>query len=173
MADEKIVLVQEEPRGASQTIEIPIAVGQGDINFPDIPELRSDSEFRVIIKGIRHISPKVSPFGPVTGTANTPLADIVNIFLQLYSDGWLKGYNIPLLTLNDMADADATTATTIPYRNKATKLSNWKIAWNKSKVHFAPGTVATVASVLVLDIEYDRLIYNPDSKEWEPVIGPA
>lgn len=172
MADEKIVLVQEEPRGASQTVEIPIIAGQGDINFPDIPELRSDQELKVIIKGIRHISPKVSAFGPVTGTANTPLADLPNIFLQIYSEGWLRGFDIPLLTLNDMADADAAAATTIPYRTKATKLADWKIGWNKSKVHFAPGTVASINSVLVLDIEFARFIKN-DSGQWDEVIGPA
>lgn len=173
MADEQIILVQEEPRGASQTVEIPLTAGQGDINFPDIPELRSDSELKVIIKGIRHVSPKVSARGPVTGTANTPLADLPNIFLQLYSDQWLKGYNIPLLVLNDMADADATTATTIPYRNQATKFADWKISWNKSKVHFAPGTVASGNTVLILEIEYERFIYNNDSKQWELVLGPA
>jgi hypothetical protein len=165
------ILIQEQPRGASQTVEIPIAAASADINFPDIPELRSDAEFRVIIKGIRHITNKVLTNGPVTGVVNTPRVDMVKISLQLYSEGWLRGYNIPLLTLNDMADADSAVATTIPYRTKATRFDDWQISWNKSKVHFSPGTTAAGASVLVLEIEYER--YRLSNGSWVLVTGPA
>lgn len=156
---EKQFLMQE-PRGASEIIEIPIANGaSGTITLPDVPQLRNQGKEMVIIKSIRLISPKVLSNAPTLGTAVTPLADLVKLSLILYSEGWEKGHLIPVLSLNDTADADSTAATTIPYRTNTTYLDNWKnVDWNKSKLVFSAGTTAAGASALVLEVQYQRFI---------------
>jgi hypothetical protein len=63
-----------------------------------------------------------------------------------------------LLILNDVADADSTTSSTIPFRNKTTKLANWTdVDWNKSYIQFANGTAASQASTIMLEVEYLKL----------------
>jgi hypothetical protein len=170
--NERLILIQEAPRGASQVIELPITTGQGSNKFPDSPEIQSNAELKIVITGINLITPKVLGFGPITGTANTPLVDLRNLNLILYSDGWQKGVNIPVLTLNNVADSDATTATTIPFRNRSTKFDKWKIAWNKSTWQFSPGTVATATSVMLLEVEYIRYELDEKTGMWVELIGP-
>lgn len=151
------MIVQEEPRGPSEIIEIPIASGATRVTLPDVPQLRNQGDQVVIIKSIRLITAKVLTNAPTLGTAVTPLADLKKISLILYSNGWEKGHLIPVLVLNDVADADSTSATTIPYRSKTTRLSNWQdVDWNKSALQFSAGTSAAGASALVLEVEYIR-----------------
>lgn len=151
------ILVQQEPRGASEIIEIPIASGATRVTLPDVPQLRNQGDQLVIIKAIRVITAKVLTNAPTLGTAVTPLADLRKMSLSIYSQGWEKGHLIPLLLLNDVVDADAASATTIPYRPETTRLNNWQdVDWNKSYIQFSPGTSAAGASACVLEVEYVR-----------------
>lgn len=162
-------LIMQEPRGASEIIEIPIASGaSGSVTLPDVPQLRNQGSEVVIIKSIRLITAKVLTNAPTLGTAVTPLADLRKLSLILYSEGWEKGHLIPVLTLNDVADADSTAATTIPYRQQTTYLDNWKnVDWNKSKLQFSTGTTAAGASALVLEVQYQR--YLRDGNTLRPI----
>jgi len=139
-----MILVNEEPRGPSELIEIPVtANGVTRINIPDIQQLRSQQGQVIIVKGIRTITAKVLTNAPITGSVVSPIAELRKASLVLYADGWEKGHLIPLLTMVDEADADATTATTIPYRFKTTKFDDWKnVDWSKSYIQFSNGTVS-------------------------------
>lgn len=151
------IFVQEEPRVASELIEIPVASGASRATIPDVPQLRNQGDQVIVIKSIRLITAKVLSTGPVTGTTNMALADLIKCSLVLYSDGWEKGHLIPLLVLNDVADSDGTTATTIPFRYSKTALANWQnVDWNKSYIQFASGTTASAARVVILEVEYQR-----------------
>ena len=153
------IIVQEEPRVASELIEISISSGAaGRVTLPDVPQLRNQGDQIVIIKTLRLITDKVLTFAPTTGAATTPLADLQKISLVIYSNGWEKGHYIPVLTLNDVADADSTAATTIPYRMHTTRLADWKdLDWNKSYLQFSNGTSAAGDSTMILEVEYMRL----------------
>ena len=152
------LLVQQQPIEASELVEIPVSNGASTAVIPDQPQLRNQGGEKIIIKAIRLITPKVLANAPVLGTANTPLADLQNMALILYSDGWEKGHNIPLLTLNDVNDSDSTAATTIPFVNSIPSFGNWNdIDWNKSKLVFASGQVASQASACILQVSYIRV----------------
>lgn len=166
-----IILVQEEPRGPSQLVEISVPTnGSQKIKLPDVQQLRSQEGQIIIIKGIRLISFKVLARGMTLNAVNAPLAELQKISLTIYSEQWEKGQMIPLLTLNDMADADSTAATTIPYRNKATKFNSWRnVDWAQSFLLYSNGTVSANAPyVVMLDVDYIKL----DAKG-NPIIGPS
>lgn len=166
---EQIILVQEEPRGPSQLIEVPIpAQAVSTVAFPDIQQLRSMSGQRIIIKAIRLITAKVLAVGPTTNLNNAAIAELRKCSLIIYCEGWEKGQLIPVLTLNDVADADATAATTIPYRQNPSKFANWEnVDWSKTKAIFNPVT-SGAAYCLMFDVEYVKL----DSQGKE-IIGPS
>jgi len=151
------ILVQEEPRGASELIEIAVASGATQVTLPDVPQLRNQGDQVIVIKSIRLITAKVLSNAPTLGTATTSLTDLKKMSLILYSQGWEKGHLIPLLVLNDVCDSDSTAATTIPYRTSSTRLNDWTdVDWNKSKLMFSSGTSASGASACLLEVEYQR-----------------
>lgn len=166
-----ILLVQEEPRGPSQLIEIPVTVnGIQKVKLPDVQQLRSTDNQIVVIKAIRLVTPKVSPRCATLAFPNAPLAELQKMFLVIYCEGWEKAQLIPLLVLNDVVDADSTAATTIPYRNKATRFNDWrKVDWAQSFLQFGNGSVSANTSYgVMLEVEYVKL--NNQNLE---IIGPS
>lgn len=160
-------LVQEEPRGPSQLIEIPVITnGLGDIAFPDVPELRNQTDQKIIIKAIRCIPDSILTNAPISGNVVAPLAELQKISLVIYSEGWLKGKNIPICTLIDTF----TEASGIPWRDRTTQLANWEnVDWNKCKLEYSNGTVtAGVPYTVILEVEYLKLDISGHE-----IIGPA
>lgn len=168
---DRMILVQEEPRGPSQLVEIPVpAQVVQRVQLPDVQQLRSTLDNNIIIKAIRLITDKTLTNAPTIGTANATLGELRKISLVLYCEGWEKGQLIPILTLNDTADADAANATTIPYRNKTTRFNNWKnVDWSKSYLQYSNGTSSSGSAYSVLlEVEYVKL--NSLGQE---IIGPS
>jgi hypothetical protein len=163
--ESKVILVQNEPRGASQLIEVPVknnAVQR--IPFPDIQQLRSTTDLSIILKAIRLITVSVLSAAPTIGGANAPLTELVKMSLVLYCEGWEKGYLIPLLSLNDLNGG----ATDTPHAYQKTRFDNWRnVDWTKSYILLANGTQTAGAPYnVIFDVEYLRL----DSKGQE-VLG--
>lgn len=79
--ESKIILVQDEPRGPSQLIEVQVtANGVGRLVFPDVPQLRSTIDQTIVIKQIRLITPEVLVRGPISGLVGAPVAELQKIF---------------------------------------------------------------------------------------------
>lgn len=156
-----VMLIQEEPRGPSILVEVPITDTRQKVQLPDVQELRSTTATTIIIKAIRLLTIKVLANGIISNLPNAPLTEMINATLTLYSQGWLKGQNIPILVLNDVNDSDATTASTIPFRNRATKMADWKnVDWPKSFIQFANSFTPTPSYVFILEVEYLKLDAN-------------
>lgn len=157
-----IMLVQEEPRGPSQLVECPVPSATQRQRLPDVQQLRSQEGQKIIIKAIRLITDKVLPFAMTLEGTNAPLAELQKICLVLYSQGWEKGQMIPVLSLNDMADADSANGTTIPYRNRTTRLNNWQnVDWAQSYLLYANGQPAAgTPYVVMFEVEYVKLDIN-------------
>lgn len=156
---DKIILVQEEPRGPSILIEIPVLTdGKGKVTFPDVPQLRNTTLQTVIIKAIRLVTSDLLTNAPINGNVAIPLAEAKKISIILYAEGWEKGQNIPLLVLNDVA----TPAGTFPYRYEKTSFANWKnVDWNKSYAQYSNLTSsANTPYVIMLEVEYIKLDSN-------------
>ena len=160
------MLVQEEPRGPSVLIEVNVPTnGAQRVNFPDISQLRSTTDLRIILKGLRLISNEVLTNGMISPFVNAPATELAKIAVVIYAEGWEKGQSIPILSLNDMEF----TVGAIPFRKNPTKFDNWvNVDWPKSYLQFANGTLSAGAPyVVLLDCEYqrinaqNRLIYGP------------
>lgn len=168
--EKQIILVQEEPRGPSQMVEIPVATGQQRVPLPDVQQLRNTQGQTIVIKAIRLITAKVLTAAPIGGQTTAPRDELRKMSLVLYAEGWEKGQLIPVLEFNDNHDSDTAAATTISFRGTATRLADWKnVDWPKSYLQFSNGTAAAGGPYAVLlDVEYIKLDAN--NKE---IIGPS
>src|SRR5882672_4256197 len=155
-ATERIILVQEEPRGPSQLIEIPVpAQVISKLLLPDIQQLRSQVGQIIIIKALRVIPDVVLVTAPTIGGPNAPLTELQKLSLVLYCEGWEKGQLIPLLTLVDTF----TEASGVPWKSRTTRFDNWKnVDWSKSFLQWSNGTPSSgTAYSVILEAEYVKL----------------
>jgi len=172
-----LMLVQEEPRGPSQIIEVtPLANGLSKVNFPDVSNLRNEADQIIIIKAMRVVVPGVLNIAPVSGNPVAPLTELQKCSAVLYCEGWLKGNYIPLLEMNDLFIEGSG----IPYRNRTMKLDSWKnLDWSKSFIEFSNGTVTVgVPYTFVFEVEYVKMRYEiaadgTKTGNLVEIIGPA
>lgn len=150
------IMVQEEPRGPSILIEVNVtANGQQRITFPDVAQLRSTVDQKIIIKCIRLVPPEILTNGVLSGNVTAPVTELQKMTVVIYSQGWEKGQYIPALTFNDYAFATGSA----PFRFNSTYLDNWtNVDWPKSYLQFANGTTSVGAPYTVLfDVQYVKL----------------
>lgn len=159
--DNTVVYVQEQPRGPSELIEIPVTVaGVSRVNIPDIQQLRSQVGQIVIIKSMRLITADVLTNGVITGFANAPATEVKKISLVVYSNGWEKGHYIPLQVLNDTRLA---TGSVYALRDYQTDFDSWQnVDWSKSYLQYSNGTGGAVLAgslpyVVMLEVGYVKL----------------
>lgn len=148
------VIVQTEPRGPSVLIEVNVQNnGSQRVPFPDISQLRSTTDLKIVIKGMRLISSNVLTNGVISANTTAPDSELQKMSITLYAEGWEKGQTIPLVTLNDMQ------GTPLPFRETPTRFDNWvNLDFPKSYIQFANGTSSVGAPYVVLiDCEYVRL----------------
>jgi hypothetical protein len=152
--NDKMMLIQEAPRGASYLIEVPVTGANSPVPLPLIQELTSDTTQNVIIKSLRVVTDQELTNAPTLGNVVAPLTELQKISLIIYAEGWEKGYLIPILSLNNLF----TEGSGIPYRDRTMKLDNWQnVMWNKSKLVYSNGTVPVGAPyVVLLETEYQR-----------------
>jgi len=163
------LLVQQEPRGPSQLIEIPVTAafnGLTRVPIPDIPLLRNAGARIILIKGMCLITPSVLPVAPTAGQVNAPLTELRKASLTLYSHQWEKGMLIPLLSMNNIY----TEGSGEPWVSQPFKLDDWAdVDWNKSYITYANGTpVAGAPYTILFDVLYQKV--NTDGT---PVKGPG
>ena len=161
------VLYQPEPRGPSELVEIEVLTnGQQRVKFPDVQQLRSTTNQKIILKAIRVITDEVLTNAMLSVNANAPIAELQKIALVIYCEGWEKGHLIPILTLNDMH----TEGGAAPHRYAQTNFNDWQnVSWDKCYLQFGNGTVSANAPYTVLlDVQYEK--YN---NEGAVIIGPS
>ncbi len=159
-----LIFVQEAPRGPSELVEIQVPTnGAQRVPFPDVQQLRSLVNQRIIIKEMRLITTDVLTNAVVSGNVNAPAAELQKMTLVIYCEGWEKGHNIPILTLNDVEN-------TVSHRFSGTRFNNWAdVDWSKSFIQYSNSTVSAGAPYSVLiDVVYEKLDAN--NKE---IIGPS
>lgn len=153
----QVFFVQQEPRGPSELVEIPVTTdGANRVNIPDIQQLRSQRGQTIVIKAIRLIPPDILSRGIINDAANAPITELQKLVLVLYSMGWEKGHNIPLLTLNDSSNSQVG----VPHVYNKTNFSDWQnVDWSKSYIQYGNGTGGSAGSpyVVILDVEYIKL----------------
>lgn len=177
MSQDRVVLVQEEPRGPSQLLELLVNVdGAQRIPFPDNQQLRSDTENVVVIKAVRLITNDTLIGGILNQAVTAPQSELIKIALVIYCEGWEKAQYLPVNTLNDMSLSGGAN----PHRYQGTKFNNWmNVDWTKSFLQYVNGSSSLGAGtpyVVMFDIEYVKMgvINNPDgSKSYFERVGPS
>lgn len=173
--EKQVIFIQDQPRGPSILIEVPIAAAAQRVNFPDIQQLRSYAGNVIIIKKLRLIHFEVLANGILTAAANMPIVDLQNSVVTIYAEGWEKGKSIPVLDLNDINDQVSAAGTTVPFRTSQPSFDNWAaVDWPQSYIQFANGQSASVAGVFIFEAEYVKLNAN-DYKNgiWSEIKGPS
>lgn len=166
---DRVLLVAEEPRNASELVEVPVTTsGTFRVAFPDNQQLRSLVDRDVRIQGMRLITPEVLSFAPINGARNAPQTEIVKCVMVLYSEQWEKAHYVPLFTLNDCASDNGG----FPRRYHATKFASWAdVDWGKSYILYANGSggsnIGGGAYTFLFDVEYVKL-----NAAGQPIKGP-
>jgi len=161
------VVFRSEPRGPSQLVEVDVTTaGRQRVPFPDISQLRSTPDMRVVIKAIRLITEEVLVRSIVSGNVTAPIAELQKISLVIYCEGWEKAQNIPILTLNDMALPGGN----IPHNYQQTNFNDWvNVSWDKCYLQYANGTLtANTPYTVMLDVQYERF-----DAQGNLVVGPS
>jgi len=132
--------------------------GQSKVTLPVLATLRNDTNQQIIVKGLTLITAEVLARAPTKGSVNAPLAELQKMSLVLYSQGWLKGLNIPVLRLNDQA----TPGGTFPHRYHPTKFNNWtQVDWEQSFLQYSNQSVsANTPYTVIFEVEYLKLNAN-------------
>jgi len=170
-----MMLVQEEPRGPSQLIEVDqLANGLDRLKFPDVSELRNESDQIVIIKAMRVIPAEVLTNAPTSGNPVAPLTELQKCTVQLYCEGWVKGDNIPLLEFVDMFIEGSG----VPTRLRTMKLDSWRnVDWSKSYIQYSNGTLSAGAPyTFIFEVEYvkmQKIDLGNGQFELKEIVGPS
>jgi hypothetical protein len=165
MDNARILLVQEAPRGPSTTIEVAIAPGISSVAFNVEQDLISNTTQNVIITSLRLVTAPELAFATVSGLVNAPLTECQKVSALVYAEGWNKGFNIPVLSLNNVF----TEGSGFPFRDRTQKLANWKdVVWNKTQLIFSNGQPSVGTYSFIFEVEYVRY----DAKGVE-IIGPS
>lgn len=158
-----------------QTVEIVVAAGFTgfQVNFDDVPDIRSDGDRDALVSQIAISSAEVSPLCP-SGNTNATLAQIQNANLTLYCLGANRFFKIPL-------------ARFLSYRNNAnTFFSGFeifetqplRIDWTKSYVAFnsPPAPVAQFSFLFEFGYDwyppntYQKYLANLDQLQQQGII---
>lgn len=157
--DTSVILVQEEPRGPSQNIEVQVTrTGLQKVFFPDVNNLRATQNLGIVVKVIRLITLETLSNGVLSGLANAPVTELQKITLVLYCEGWEKAVYIPVLFLNDMQLPGGT----FPHRYSGTRFADWQnIDWTKSFLQYSNTTTSDIGEtdgyVVTFDVEYVKI----------------
>lgn len=135
-------------------IQIPANVTQTKFLIPDQPQLRSDQDADIIIQGLEAFDIDAVPLSP----ANVPLvttANMKNTYLTLYVEGEESLYRIPMIRLNPVFNAAATS----PSVYEILKIRNKQVDWTKSyfTTPTAYGAGAGATFSFLLGVHYVKL----------------
>lgn len=128
----------------------------GKINFPDIPQLRSDTTKEILIRSIRCYSTEDAL---LSFNQNTMLSqdELGKLFLTLYVDGEESTFRIPMRTLTASGvSVGSGTATDMTWSNAEMQFANISVDWTKSYITLAAQLTSSAQQSLMLGIGYIR-----------------
>jgi hypothetical protein len=151
--NDRIIILQDKPRGPSELVEVVFTVaGEQKKKFPDISQLRSTPNQKIVVTAIRLITPDVLVAPMLSQTVTAPITELQKMAVVLYCNGWEKGHYIPILTLNDMTVPGGTA----PHRYAQTNFEGFEnISWDLSYIQFGAGqNVVNPPYTVLFDVQY-------------------
>lgn len=137
------------------TIDLPIlsTYPGNKIQFPDIPELRSDVDKDAVIFSMQTYMDVITP-NTFNGNPVATWAQLQNAVLTLYVIGVEQQFNIPLPRLLNMQTADA--ADTEWWSREPFVFSPERVDWTKSTIQACTGQLADDTSYsFYFEVEYE------------------
>lgn len=145
------------PRSKRLTIDLPVnsTYPGNKIQFPDVPELRSDSDKDVCLWSFQTYHDTIVP-NTFNGNPVATFAQLQNAVLTLYVIGVEQQFNIPLPRLINMQSNDS--SDTSWFSREPFNFSPLRVDWTKSVVQACTGTLAGETSYsFYFEVEYEWL----------------
>lgn len=124
------------------------------INFPDIPQLRSDVDKDVVVKAIR-IYPADALPESFNGNTNLTREQLGTSFLTLYVNGEESSFRMPSPDFVVAYSSDADTPLT--WVNEEKEFDNIQVDWTKSYFTFTSALGNSTILAISLGVNYDYL----------------
>lgn len=152
--------MRSHSRIESVELIVPAGYSAGQINFADIPELRSDSDKDAVIYAIQTYSTESVPKS-FNGNTLATITQLANAFLTLYVTGSEAVFNVPLLKFVNIQN----NANTYFNAREYYECSPLRVDWTKSYIRFAvPGTNVTAQYSFLFDFTYEWLPFGSYGK---------
>lgn len=159
IANSKIIFTMKKAYRRFEDIEfiIPANNTSFKINFPDIPQLRSDTTKEILIQSIRLYGseecPKSFNQNPLLATA-----DLANCFLTLYVDGEESIFRIPLNSLRATYNGVGTgQAASTFWSDEVNQFDYLSVDWTKSYITLSQALSTNALSAILFGIGYIRV----------------
>lgn len=145
-------------QGPFEIVEIKVTSASQTLNFPDVPQLRNDTNQQIIVKAVELITDNVLQFSVSDNSlVCAPVSELSLATLVLYDRNWNKVYQMPLLFLNHM---QSEWGNFIPFSEKIREFNDLdKVDWNKSQIVFVG--IPTPSYSIMLGVDYERIILDP------------
>lgn len=126
------------------------------IQFPDIPQLRSDTTKEILVMTIRVFTADECPLSFNQNPLLTE-ADLAKCFLTLYVDGEESIYRIPLLSMrNTYVGVGSSQAVNSFWSSDLNNFDHLSVDWTKSYITLSAALTATALSSILFAIGYLR-----------------
>jgi hypothetical protein len=147
---QKISFMCETKIKRYEQVELQIPTGAPTkVMFPDLPNLRNQTDQKIIVKFLEVITATVMPTTP-NGATNAPIAELKKAVVVLYNSGEESIYRVPLLKFNRINDFAN------PFQPVWENLDDLQdVDWAKSYLLFSSAPANTPYSVL-LGVSYLR-----------------
>lgn len=138
--------------GRYQTVEVIIAqnFSGNQVNFPDVPEIRSDGDRDCLVHCIAISDSLANPLTPA-GNANATLAAIQNANLTIYCLGSLKLVKVPLIRFLNYRNNGSTYFSSL----ESFETEPLRVDWTQSYVSFNSPPSTSSAFSFLFEFGYD------------------
>lgn len=137
-------------RSESVELVIPALATQTRFNFPDIPQLRADTDKDILVRALEVFTAEDMP----VDFNNNPLLTFAQLqqgTLTLYVEGEESIFRMPLIKLHNVQGS--TNGSTFEVR----QFQNLRVDWTKSYLYFPVPLANAVQQAFIMDVSYLRL----------------
>lgn len=136
---------------------IPAGTTAFRIQFPDIPQLRSDTTKEILIRSIRVFGAEECPLS-FNGNPLLDSTDLAKIFLTLYVDGEESIFRIPFNSLrNTYVGVGSAEADNTFWSASLNNFDNISVDWTKSYISLSEALSTDDLACILLGIGYLRV----------------
>lgn len=142
--------MRPKPRYQSVELIVPANTTGSQVNFPDVPELRSDSDKDALIFSVALTNILEVPLTP-SGNTTASAAQVANGFLTLYVLGTEYVFKVPLIRFHNIFNSGATVFSVY----ELFEVRPMRVDWTKSFVSFGAPPANPAQFSYLFEFGYD------------------